>query len=593
MSSEFDIHAAVNLELLRLGLRNSGRSIPLQILAVLIVVGLAISVDAFAAAAVSGAVGLSVATWRAALARQFGDGDAVPKDQIASATLALEGNAALAGLLWAICAVFVYPLLPNTEATAFVVIIIGSMGSAAMFMSLVGRSFLFLVTLSFGSLVAVSLLVEEVRSLPVAALVALLGYTMVGAAREVRQTTMRAIRHSFEADRANASLTIAKQAADEANTAKSRFLAMMSHEIRTPMIGVLGAIELLRHSKLDAHQRQLARTAASSGKSLMNLLNDVLDHSKIEAGRFELTRSAFSIRTVATSVIDLFAANAEAKGIDLQLECKLDREDWVLSDAQRLKQVLLNLVGNAIKFTEKGRVCIDIDEEMASQEQLRVKFTVRDSGIGIAPEMQQNLFRPFQQLGDDRSPRREGTGLGLAISQSIVKAMGGQIVAKSQPGQGSSFEFTLTLDRDPTSSHEREADSAFTGLGAGEPLHGCVMVVEDNDVSRMIACEMLASLGLDTIEARDGGEALARLKDTRVDLVLMDGHMPGMDGYQATIEWRKIEADLGRKVRLPVLAFTADAFEDDIAKARRAGMDGHLTKPYTREQLKALLNNWL
>ncbi|MDH5539088.1 MAG: ATP-binding protein [Rhizobacter sp.] len=588
-----NIDAAVRRELLRLALLNSARSIPLQLLAVGIIVALALFVGAQVGAAAAAALGLSVAAWRFRLSRRFAHGDALDEGGLASATWQLEGNAALAGLLWAVCSFAIYPHLHDTMATTYVVIAIGSIATAALFMSLVGRSFLYLVLLSLGSLVAVSLLVESVRSLPVAALVGVLGLTMIRAANESRETTLRAIRHSLEADHANESLLQAKQAADAANLAKSQFLAMMSHEIRTPMNGVLGAIELLRHTRLDANQRRLARTAASSGESLMNILNDVLDHSKIEAGRLELLRGPFSVHATAGAVVSLFQANAESKQLALRLEVEPQVADWVLGDAQRLKQVLLNLVGNAIKFTERGSVRLRLTATSAPPGWAGIGFEVRDTGVGLSPEARAGLFKPFQQLGVDRRQRRGGTGLGLAISQRIVQAMGGQIEVQSEAGKGTSFRFGLRLERDKAPTHHAvPADSSLADLDSDSQLSGLVLVAEDNDVSRMIACEMLTSLGLDTVDASDGAQVLKLLTKYPVDLVLMDGHMPGMDGYTATQEIRRLEKEQ-RRPRLPILALTADAFDEDIARTRSAGMDGHMAKPYTRDQLKALLSQWL
>ncbi|MES3013571.1 MAG: ATP-binding protein, partial [Pseudomonadota bacterium] len=368
--------------------------------------------------------------------------------------------------------------------------------------------------------------------------------------------------------------------------------ATMSHEIRTPMNGVLGALELLRRSPLDTDQRRLVRTASSSGSSLMTILNDVLDHSKIEAGKLNLAQAPFSLHALSVSVISLFRGNAEAKGLKLALDLEPDVEEWVIGDAQRLKQVLLNLVGNAIKFTERGEVVLRVAPQRAAPGLAGVLFEVRDTGIGIPETALGGLFQPFHQVDGTRSRRRGGTGLGLAISQRIVEAMGGRIEIKSRPGQGSRFRFGLALDADRSDVHAPLNDSALGGLEGDSSLMGSVLVVEDNDVNRMIAREVLQSLGLDVIEASDGREALRQLALHSVDVVLMDCQMPVMDGYAATQEIRKREARMGLP-RLPVLALTADAFEEDAVRSREAGMDAHLAKPYTRDQLQELLKAWL
>ena len=401
-------------------------------------------------------------------------------------------------------------------------------------------------------------------------------------------------RANAKAEAANESLKRAKESADAANMAKSQFLATMSHEIRTPMNGVLGALELLRSSKLDPQQRRLVKTAASSGESLMSILNDVLDHSKIEAGKLSLARTPLSLHATASSVVALFRANAEAKGLTLVLEIDPETPNRVLGDAQRLKQVLLNLVGNAIKFTERGGVSLRLRPGRGSSgERAHVRFEVVDTGIGVPHEAQDQLFQPFHQVDGSRSRRAGGTGLGLAISQKIVEAMGGRIELESHTGRGSRFHFDLMLEIDPDPPDTDINDSALTPLDTlPSRLSGTVLVVEDNPVNRIIAEEMLESLGLDCIEAQDGVEALDVLSRRSVDLVLMDCQMPVMDGYTATQHIRAREVKQ-RLPRTPIVALTANAYDEDAAHAFEVGMDAHLAKPYTRDQLRDIISTWL
>jgi CheY-like chemotaxis protein len=358
------------------------------------------------------------------------------------------------------------------------------------------------------------------------------------------------------------------------------------------MNGVMGSLELLRHSTLDADQRRLVRTAMGSGQSLMGIVNDVLDHSKIEAGKLVLVAAPFSLRALVGGVETLFRGNAQAKHLALHSEVDAGSEDWLIGDAQRLKQVLLNLVGNAIKFTEQGRVLLRARTEALESTRVAVLFEVEDSGLGIAAEALPSLFQPFHQVGANAGRRRGGTGLGLAISQRIVEAMGGRIEVQSQPGHGSRFSFSLVLERDPAIEHAPQVDSTVGRLDGDVPLAGTVLVVEDNEVNRMVAHSMLLSLGLEVIEASNGRQALEQITRHPVDLVLMDCEMPVMDGYEATREIRRREAELALP-RVPVLALTANAFDEDAVRSKAAGMDAHLAKPYSRDQLKELLEAWM
>jgi signal transduction histidine kinase/CheY-like chemotaxis protein len=588
------IDDGVRRQLLAPALRNSSRSVLLLTTAVIFIVVLGVGAGRPVASAFAGLVGMIGAVWRHLIGRRFADTSSLIGKHLDAAERQLEANAAISGLMWAIATIGIYPSLSGPTATTYVSMIFGSITVAAFFMTLVGRSFAILAGIQLIVLILVSVFFSSTRSLPLAALAVIFGVTVFRASRELKTSAVRGIEHSQEADAANELLKRAKEAAETANLAKSQFLATMSHEIRTPMNGVLGALDLLKHSGLTAAQRDLVRTASSSGTSLMAILNDVLDHSKIEAGKLNLSGTPLSLHALAASVISLFQANAESRGLDLSLYADSDLEEWVIADGQRLKQVLLNLVGNAIKFTERGAVSLFITREPSTEPSMtRVRFDVRDTGIGITPEALTKLFQPFQQADGSRSRRQGGTGLGLAISQRIVEAMGSRIEVVTAPGVGSRFSFVLRLEVDRSSVHVAPPDSSMGSLDGGTAITGTVLVVEDNEVNRMIARQVLQSFGLDVVEASNGQEAILALENrSDVDVVLMDCQMPVMDGYAATREIRRRESEAESR-HVPILALTADAFDDDAVRARESGMDGHLAKPYTRDQLGELLKLWI
>ena len=549
--------------------------------------------------------------------------------------------------------------------------------------------------------------------------------------------TIAVARDVTQSKRSEEALRQARGAAEAANHAKSSFLARMSHEIRTPMNGVLGMTELLLETGLSSVQRKYAETVQSSGKNLLAIINDVLDFSKIEAGKLELEQVNLDLRKSLEDIVDLLAERAHAKGLELACRISSELDTYVKGDPLRLGQVLTNLTGNAIKFTQKGSVLMNLTCESQTDSDVTVRFEVQDTGEGISPEAQTRIFEEFSQADGSTTRKHGGSGLGLAISRQLVEMMGGQLQVSSALGKGATFWFVCRFPKQQHVSREHEPsklmgtltglrtliiesssvshgvllsqiynwgmtvrvaetpeqglallshaakskepfDLAVIDLGffsddslslarsiksvpelgelrlvmltpvgnsasvkaardvgidsclvkpvrqselyeslvgvmtkdqphaievacavaeiVNEPMAGSrgkILLVEDNLVNQAVALGMLKSLnGYDVVVANNGNEALADYKNTSFDMILMDCHMPELDGFEATIAIRKIE-EAGNRRRIPIVALTANAMAQDRQDCLDAGMDDHLSKPLSRKQLQDMLDRWM
>ncbi|MCV6389991.1 ATP-binding protein [Pseudomonas aeruginosa] len=405
-------------------------------------------------------------------------------------------------------------------------------------------------------------------------------------ARHINNLASGLDRASREQEQAIGQLISAREEAEQANRAKSDFLAMMSHELRTPMNGVLGMLQLLETTEQTREQAEYTALATESTEHLLKVINDILDFSRIERGALELECIPFNLLELVQGSALVFQHSAQQRGLALELQIQAGLENIeVCGDPTRIRQILVNLLGNALKFTEEGAIHLSLEWQALDHDVLWLTCAVHDSGIGISPERLEHMFDAFQHADSSISRRYGGTGLGLAIARTLAERMGGTLQAESKEGSGSTFTLEIPLPFQQSPAHRQQAAGDAAPIAAGQEI----LLVEDNPVNQTVIEAMLRSLGYRVTLVADGIQAVRSAERQRYDAILMDCRLPVLDGYSATREIRAQEN--GRRV--PIIALTANALQGDRENCLQAGMNDYLAKPFKRAELQRILQRWI